>query len=85
MAQKAADGVCAALREEHYGGFKALTWTPSLAAVKQRVLGVPRPLATRLAIELSIGFGVWWWWQQQPTADAVLGTTTPISMMMIMA
>lgn len=57
------DGVVRALGEEHTGGFKTLTWTPSRAATKQKVFGVvPRPLATRLAVDTGIGLGLWWWW-----------------------
>lgn len=57
------DGVMTALAEDHHGAFKRLTWTPSRAAAKQTVLGVPRPLATRLAFDAAIGAAVcaWWW------------------------
>ena len=56
------DGVLAALGESHVGGFKTLTWTPSRAAARQKLLGVPRPLATRLALDTALGIGLWWWW-----------------------
>ena len=58
-----------ALGEDHRGGFKALTWTPSRAAAKQKVLGVlPRPLATRLAFDLSLAVAAWAWWSQSVDA-----------------
>lgn len=57
------DGVVKALREEHTGAFKELTWTPSRAMAKQKVLGVlPRPLVTRLATDAMLGVLAWCWW-----------------------
>ena len=43
------------------GEFKRLTWTPSRAAAKEKVLGVPRSLATRLAFDAALGVAVWYW------------------------
>ena len=56
------DGVIRALAEDHRGKFKTLTWTPSRAAAKQKILGVPKPLATRLAFDASVGLAAYWWW-----------------------
>ena len=57
------DGVVRALGEDHQGEFKSLTWTPSRAAAKQKILGIPKPLFTRLAFDASVGLvAVWWWW-----------------------
>ncbi len=56
-------GVMRALDEGdvHRGQFKALTWTPRRARAKQKLLGVvPRPLAERLATDLTLGLAVWW-------------------------
>jgi len=58
------DGVVTALEQNcHQGKFRTLTYTPSRAAAKQKVLGVPRPLATRLAVDASVGLGAWAWWK----------------------
>ena len=56
-------GVVRALGEEHAGQFRELCRTPSRELAKQKVLGVPRPLATRLAIDSSIGLLACAWWQ----------------------
>ena len=56
-------GVVRALGEEHTGQFRELCRTPSRELAKQKVLGVPRPLATRLAIDSSIGLLACAWWQ----------------------
>jgi pheromone shutdown protein TraB len=55
------DGVCRALGEEHPGAFKRLTWTPSRVAAKQKILGMPRSLATRLAVDFALGVAAWSW------------------------
>ena len=57
-------GVTRALSESHPGAFKALTWTPRRAAAKQKVLGIPKPLAQRLALDAGLGGAAiaWWAW-----------------------
>jgi len=50
------DGVMRCLDEDHSGKFKNLTWTPSRAALKDKVFGVPRAVWTRLAND-TIFFG----------------------------
>ena len=57
------DGVMAALGQEHTGAFKALTTTPRRVRERQKLLGVvPRPLATRLVVDATVGLAAWSWW-----------------------
>ena len=69
------DGVCKALGEDHSGGFKALTTTPSRLAAKQRILGIPKPLATRLTIDAALLVAAWVCWQQGASAAATAPAT----------
>jgi len=48
-------GVMRALNEDHSGEFKSLTYTPRRAAMKQKILGIPKPLAQRLAFDVVVG------------------------------
>jgi pheromone shutdown protein TraB len=66
------DGVVRALGEDHEGRYKALTWTPSRAAAKQKILGVPRPLATRLATDGLIAAACLLAWSSSDGASAVV-------------
>ena len=38
--------------------------TRTRAAAKQKARGVPRPLATRRAVDLGLGLALWLAWQQ---------------------
>ena len=73
------EGVCAALGEDHAGGFKALTWTPSRAAAKQRVLGLPKPLVTRLVFDASLGVALWWLYAAPASGSDALALAAPLA------
>mmetsp|Transcript_44894 Transcript_44894/g.109548 ORF Transcript_44894/g.109548 Transcript_44894/m.109548 type:complete len:138 (-) Transcript_44894:178-591(-) len=53
------DGVMTCLDQNHSGRFKELTWTPSRAAMKQKVLGVPRAVWERLAWDTVLFGGLY--------------------------
>mmetsp|Transcript_14545 Transcript_14545/g.20345 ORF Transcript_14545/g.20345 Transcript_14545/m.20345 type:complete len:87 (-) Transcript_14545:138-398(-) len=58
-------GVLKALSENHSGKFKTLTSTRRRKAMKEKVLGMPKPVAQRLTFDIVIG-GLGWllyeWW-----------------------
>eukprot|EP00469_Lotharella_globosa_P012620 CAMPEP_0167789064 /NCGR_PEP_ID=MMETSP0111_2-20121227/10446_1 /TAXON_ID=91324 /ORGANISM="Lotharella globosa, Strain CCCM811" /LENGTH=209 /DNA_ID=CAMNT_0007681127 /DNA_START=1 /DNA_END=630 /DNA_ORIENTATION=- len=59
------DGVMQALSEDHSGKFKLLTRTRRRAAMKEKIFGVSKPLAQRLAFDAVVAAAGYAWWRTQ--------------------
>jgi len=47
-------GVMSCLSQNHSGKFKELTWTPTRAAAKEKVMGIPKVVVDRLVVDTII-------------------------------